>query len=249
VNPNRAIYETHYSPADLRVRAATPYDEAMIRLRFSLVEHYGSKRDVLDVCCGTGAYLLPCVDRVRRAVGLDFSKRMLDACHSAGAGRSLLVLGDAACLPLADCSFDFVFSFASLYHVPDVASAIREIARVLRPRGHAAFELGNQHSLNTLVTAVQHVAKGWAKPFHIPAREMRAYVREAGLQLVAWRAFQLLPMYGAPARLFYLLPLLSAQWKRILGVRVRGRMLDEWISSSWPLRYLAFRHLFIVRKP
>jgi hypothetical protein len=28
-----------------------------------------------------------------------------------------------------------------------------------------------------------------------------------------------------------------------------GRMLDERLSSAWPVRHLAFRHLVVLRKP
>jgi hypothetical protein len=29
---------------------------------------------------------------------------------------------------------------------------------------------------------------------------------------------------------------------------IGGRMLDEWLSSSWPLRHVAFRHLMVCRR-
>jgi len=59
--------------------------------------------------------------------------------------------GDAGALPLKSRSVDFVFSYSSLYYVPNIGPAIREVGRVLRPGGHAALELGNLNSLNTLV--------------------------------------------------------------------------------------------------
>jgi ubiquinone/menaquinone biosynthesis C-methylase UbiE len=251
MNPNRVIYETRYTPRELEIHTPSRYDERMVGLRFAILEQYGANRDVLDLCCGTGSYLVPLLDRFKHPVGLDFSRPMLRACATRLRERGTateLLLGDATSLPLADASFDFVFSYASLYYVPDVARVIKEIARVLRSGGHAVLELGNQYSLNTVVTNVQHRTRGWAKSFHIPATRMRAYLRDAGLEVVEWRSFQVLPMYGTPARLVFLLPFLTSAWKRLLGVRIRGRMLDEWISSSWPLRYVAFRHLIIVSK-
>lgn len=48
-------------------------------------------------------------------------------------------LGGAQSIPAADASVDVVFMFKSLHHVPPelMATALREIARVLRPGGHA----------------------------------------------------------------------------------------------------------------
>jgi ubiquinone/menaquinone biosynthesis C-methylase UbiE len=47
--------------------------------------------------------------------------------------------GGAEAIPAADASFDVVFLFKSLHHVPveSMDEALREIARVLRPGGHA----------------------------------------------------------------------------------------------------------------
>ena len=54
-----------------------------------------------------------------------------------------LIEADATSLPLEKNSFDFAFSYASLYGVPNVEKAISEIGRVLKPGGYAVIELGN----------------------------------------------------------------------------------------------------------
>lgn len=253
MNINREIYNTRYSDDNLRLNPATPYDRRLIDLRFELLNRYGVGKDVLDLCCGTGSYLIPVLNRVRSAVGVDFSHNMLNGFRRNLGGvmptHLRLVEADATAVPLEDQTIDFVFSYTSLYYVPKVEAALSEVGRVLRPGGYGALELGNLHSLNTLVCNLQHKEQGWAKPFYIPYRDMFRYLRGAGLTVVEWHAFQVLTMYGAPRRLFYLYPLLSPFWKRILGISIGGKMLDEWVSGSWPLRYLAFRHLFLVRKP
>ena len=90
----------------------------------------------------------------------------------------------------------------------------------------------------------QHRLAGWAKPYHVAYPEMKRLVREAGLEIREHRVFQLLPMYGGPR---WLSPLVSTRWKRVAGIVVRGRMVDEWISSRRPARWLAFRHLLVCR--
>jgi ubiquinone/menaquinone biosynthesis C-methylase UbiE len=249
---NREIYATRYTGEQLRMRPATAYDAWLARHRLSLIERYGRGKDVLDLCCGTGEYLIPALGLVRRAVGVDFTRQFLDAFRESLGGslpaHLALIEGDATRLPLRDASFDFTFSYCSLYSVPRVDAALAEVGRTLRPGGYAAVELGNLHSLNTLVVEARHREDGWTKPCHVPYAKIRAYVRDAGLAVTEWRAFQVLPMHGAPRRWRALTPLLGSWWKRPMGAQILGRMLDEWISSAWPIRYLAFRHFLVLKK-
>jgi SAM-dependent methyltransferase len=246
------IYETVYTTEQLSLRPGTPYDATMIELRLSLLEQFGKGKDVLDLCCGTGSYLLPVARSLKRCFGVDFSRKMLAECSARAARDSLehvaIAAGDATAIPMRDRALDAVVSYCSLYYVEDLAAAVREIARVLRPGGVAVLELGNLWSLNTWVARVQARDHAGAVPRLVSLPRMRKILSSARLEVIEWRAFQLLPMYGAPRALFFLRPILSASWKRILGLRLAGRMLDEWVSRSWPLRYLAFRHLFVVKR-
>jgi SAM-dependent methyltransferase len=81
---------------------------------------------VLDAGCGLGTY----VDRLRaerpdvRVLPLDLSTGMRPE-----------VVGDVQALPLADASADAALAMHMLYHVPDIAAAVRELRRVVRPGG------------------------------------------------------------------------------------------------------------------
>jgi ubiquinone/menaquinone biosynthesis C-methylase UbiE len=251
-NPNREIYDRNYTAAQLELSPTTAWDRYLVDLRMELIRRHGTGKDVLDLCCGTGSYLLPNLDRFRSAVAVDFSSTMLDALRARLGGivpdKLVVFEQDAQDLSLASESVDFVWSFTSLYYVPALDRALGHVARVLRPGGYAALELGNSHSLNELVSRVQHRATGSALPYTRPYPELRRLLEDAGLVCVEWRAFQLLTMYGTPRRLRMLSPLLSARWKSVMGRRVRGRLVDEWISGAWPFRHLAFRHLVVARK-
>jgi demethylmenaquinone methyltransferase/2-methoxy-6-polyprenyl-1,4-benzoquinol methylase len=88
---------------------------------------------VLDLACGTGDLLFAAAARVRTAVGLDITFRMLQLARSKRAAA--VVAGDMLALPFPDASFTVVTTGYGLRNVPDLPAAIAEIRRVLAPGG------------------------------------------------------------------------------------------------------------------
>lgn len=97
----------------------------------------------LDVCCGTGmlsAEQARVVGPSGRVVGLDFSEQMLAVARENlrrldPAGTVRLVQGSALALPFPDGSFDCATVGWGLRNVPDMAAAVGELVRVVRPGG------------------------------------------------------------------------------------------------------------------
>jgi ubiquinone/menaquinone biosynthesis C-methylase UbiE len=249
---NREIYNRNYSASQLDLVADDAVNQNLIAVRLDYVRRLGAGRDVLDLCCGTGSYLLPNLDQMRSAVAVDFSSTMLDGLRDRLGGspppKLTILEEDAGALSVPDASVDFVFSWTSLYYMPDLGRVLDEVKRVLRPGGVAALELGNQWSVNEIVSHVQHRQSGWAKPHHVPYPRLRRMVEDR-FDVRDWRSFQLLNSYGTPPRLRLLTPLTSERWAPLLGRRVSdGRTLDERLSSAPPLRPLAFRHIAVVER-
>jgi SAM-dependent methyltransferase len=55
-------------------------------------------------------------------------------------------------MPFRDREFDIVFSHGVLHHIPDIVSAQREIARVLKPNGRLIAMLYAKWSLNYMLS-------------------------------------------------------------------------------------------------
>ncbi|MER3416160.1 MAG: class I SAM-dependent methyltransferase [Gemmataceae bacterium] len=98
---------------------------------------------VLDLGCGHGLASLVLARRGGCVVALDLSGEYI--CEAAqrarhnGLNQSLTwVQGDAERLPFAANSFDRVWGHAVLHHL-HTPTAMAEVARVLRPDGHAVF--------------------------------------------------------------------------------------------------------------
>ena len=87
---------------------------------------------LLDVGCGTGAHTQAFAERGWSVVGVDISEDQLALARERGLEA---VQGDAADLPFDDESFDAVVSMWTHTDVEDFSDLLREVVRVLRPRG------------------------------------------------------------------------------------------------------------------
>jgi ubiquinone/menaquinone biosynthesis C-methylase UbiE len=98
---------------------------------------------VLDVATGTGNTAFAFAPHVRRVVGLDVTKQMLDEARRVAAEKSITnvdwVIGDAAHLPFADETFDLYTVRAAPHHFHDVDAFMAEALRVLKSDRDAAF--------------------------------------------------------------------------------------------------------------
>ena len=102
---------------------------------------------LLDVGCGSAAFLERHAAHVRHVAGLDSSeipvgmarRRLADRI---AAGTAEIVLGDAMAMPWPDDRFSVVTSYVLLEYVPDPLKALSEMHRVLRPGGRAVLSLG-----------------------------------------------------------------------------------------------------------
>jgi demethylmenaquinone methyltransferase/2-methoxy-6-polyprenyl-1,4-benzoquinol methylase len=94
---------------------------------------------VLDLATGTGDIALLFAARRARVVGLDVTLRMIELARrkAAGVQSATFLVGDMLTLPFTAGSFDIVTTGYGLRNVPDLAGAIDEIARVLKPGGQA----------------------------------------------------------------------------------------------------------------
>jgi SAM-dependent methyltransferase len=113
---------------------------------------------VLDVGCGYGKALgaLRRRGHTGRLLGLDASAGM--AAAAARHHDTRLVVGHAAHLPYPDATVDVALAMHMLYHVPDVAAAVRELRRVLRPGGTLLATTNGAHHIAEIRTVMNAAA-------------------------------------------------------------------------------------------
>jgi ubiquinone/menaquinone biosynthesis C-methylase UbiE len=89
----------------------------------------------LDAACGTGRHAEYLASLGHTVIGVDTSPEML-ALARAKVPNGTFLESDLHDLPLADDSVDLVVCAIALSHVADLAPALTELVRVLRPNGH-----------------------------------------------------------------------------------------------------------------
>ena len=194
-----AYYDDYASSYEAERR--TGYYGVVNDLEFGAVAEAVVGGDVLEIGCGTGLLLERTATVARRASGIDLSAGM--ARFSATRKGLTVAQASATDLPFAEGSFDVVYSFKVLPHVPDLAAAVAEIRRVLRPHGRAFVEVYNPWSLKRLAAAATRVV-GRGKPVYVRHDSLRR-VRRAlpdGWEVKAVRGVRIF----APSRHAYTLP-------------------------------------------
>lgn len=98
---------------------------------------------VIDVATGTGNTAFALAPYVRRVIGVDLTREMLDEARRVASERSISnvdwVIADAAHLPFQEDTFDLYTVRAAPHHFPDIHGFLSEAIRVLRPGRDAVF--------------------------------------------------------------------------------------------------------------
>jgi ubiquinone/menaquinone biosynthesis methyltransferase len=132
----RAMFDRVAPRYDLVNRAMSAGIDRRWRSRAVRELDEGPQGPLLDLCAGTMdlTALLARTFPGRRLVAADFSEKMLDRGRSKAPGAEVRV-ADAHALPFADGEFAGVICGFGARNLADLARAVREVKRVLRPGG------------------------------------------------------------------------------------------------------------------
>lgn len=136
-NPIRAVVQRHHEAA--------------------MMERLGGRcegKKILEIGCGRGVGTEIIFERfgASEVHAFDLDPKMIEL-----AGRRLtkyppeklrLFVGDAEKIEAADASFDAVFDFGIIHHIPVWQKSVAEVARVLKPGGRFYFEEVTVQALN-----------------------------------------------------------------------------------------------------
>ena len=106
---------------------------------------------VLEIGCGVGTDGAQFAKAGADYTGIDLTEAAIELARKRFALSDLngeFRVSDAENLDFDDESFDLVYSHGVLHHTPDIRAAVREIHRVLKPRGRAIVMLYHRGSYN-----------------------------------------------------------------------------------------------------
>lgn len=163
----------------------------------------------------------------RRSVAVDISLEMLRVARERHTRAPIsAVAGDFERLPFANASFDKAICLSALHHVPDMAAAVAEIARILTDDGVAVFsEPGAGHAaMPASITATRDYGvleqEVLIEPFiemcrsagfaHVTVCPIAYVIPEFELTLDEYRAWRRLPRTKRPLRA------LEKMWRALL---------------------------------
>jgi len=156
---------------------------------------------VLDIGCGVGRLVRVLAEQATHVHGIDVSAEMLEQARELNAHLTNVTWhhGDGTTLhPIEDESIDAVVSHVVFQHIPDpeiTLGYVREIGRVLKRGGWAAFQISNDPALHRptiglrdrLKAAVGRAPKGQDEPQWIGSavdlQDLTAAAMEGGLDI------------------------------------------------------------------
>jgi ubiquinone/menaquinone biosynthesis C-methylase UbiE len=134
-------YNAHYNLVDL----------------FDSLRGTGKGKKLLEVGCGIGVDSIQLAQCGFDVTAVDLTENALLVAKEFAARRGVSIdfrLANAEKLEFPDAEFDAVYSFGVLHHTPDIAAAVGEVRRVLKPGGTAYVMLYHRDSLVNLVHRV-----------------------------------------------------------------------------------------------
>ncbi len=196
---------------------------------------------VLDHCCGDGYISAQAFPGRKMSAGVDFSESQLAAAKARG-NYADLKWGDAGLrLPFEDGSFNTILNNSGIEHIPDLNTAVAEIARVLRPGGKVFMNVLNSRYFDRWPLSPES-AQDYREfqPFYhaLDEKDWRAVLEKNGLTDVSFTDYfdtdvsRILADYDYRYSAFYyrkrmaLEPIMSrllppsslrAKWRRLFG--------------------------------
>jgi ubiquinone/menaquinone biosynthesis C-methylase UbiE len=126
---------------------------------------------ILDVGCNGGLFTNLLLKEGKRVVGLDISSSFLH--HTRKLREADFVLADAQLLPFRDNTFDGASCLEVLEHLIMPEMCVREIFRVLKPRGKAIFLVPNEKY--PLYKIIWSAWRRWGKGYCWNGLHLRAF--------------------------------------------------------------------------
>lgn len=105
----------------------------------------------LDAGCGWGWFLHYAVKQGIDIYGFEVDLKILKSALVFGVATDRMLVSDVQCMPFRDETFDFIFCWHVIEHVPNPKKALKEINRVLKTGGVLILGVPNEKTVTNLL--------------------------------------------------------------------------------------------------
>lgn len=116
--------------------------------KVSLIKKWGNPKNLLDIGCGTGAFIDRCAKNKIEVVGIEPDE---SARNFAINNFSLKVFDESEIIKIADNSYDTITMWHVLEHVSDLEERVKQLKRILKSDGTLFVALPNMASYDAQV--------------------------------------------------------------------------------------------------
>ena len=160
--------DDYYHPIALKL-----YDRAIADMLVGM--GVPNNATVLDAGCGPGVHAVRVARAGHRVHAIDISDVMLQHARKRMSETGLFnhvsfSQEDLTALSFPDASYDYVFSWGVVIHIPRADLALRELSRIVRPGGKLALCIVNQSALDNRIEALARSVT--RKPLNIKDRQL-----------------------------------------------------------------------------
>jgi ubiquinone/menaquinone biosynthesis C-methylase UbiE len=202
---DRFLNAIHYPVTRAAAHYYPNYEGEVVRFLHKIIRNCERQSVVLDAGCGRAGYAIPWQQFCGSVVGVDISPQIVE-----NAWVKHRVRGDLYQLPLADSSVDLAILRYVMEHLESPVEALREVARVLRPRGKLLLLTPNRRHYVCLIASVTpHCFHRWFLARHgrfdddvCPTRyrantprRLREIASRSGFRLAELELFEAAPGY------------------------------------------------------
>ena len=127
-----------------RYTTSKPHADPAVLAKVAELTRADSNSSALDIGTGSGHTAFAVAEAGASVVGLDLTPKMLEEARrirqKKGVGGVALILGDAHALPFPNGAFQAVTCRRTAHHFSNITEALREMHRVLCPRGKLVID-------------------------------------------------------------------------------------------------------------
>jgi ubiquinone/menaquinone biosynthesis C-methylase UbiE len=178
--------------------------EQLLEIRaFSRMKGLPSGARVLEIGCGRGAGAQLVIETFRPSLlhimdlDIEMIAKVRRRLCCGEQGRVFSFVGDVLHMPYRDNSFDALFGFGVLHHVPDWRGALAEIARVLKSGGCYFFEELYPSLYQNVIT--RHILLHPAEN-RFRSEDWKAALGQQNLRVIQTREQKMLGILGAAVK-------------------------------------------------